>query len=281
MNKATEIDAPELNEQIQRTFKFPFLRRPILNTRPQLDLTNLHCAKCQTPIEIFPSQTFKLIQQSNTNADDINEVIYCHRSCNAHQHEQDIKLPEPIDLQSELIIVESTDCLIMAKKYVSSNLIRNDAIQCVHCSASIGSFNKNDLISFDKCSFLPFVNEYLSSCFHNHEPGRYIIKVAKSNDSIYLVWILPNEILAGDASLDDSTSTARLNFRRMRKILFAHVNSIDDKNYSEWKRDFSVTTLLVNRTCLEQLSIAFANELKTFPNSFSSNETFQTLTITV
>jgi hypothetical protein len=123
---------------------------------------------------------------------------------------------------------------------------------------------------------LPFSNDYLSSCFLHHEPGRYIVKVPKSADSIFLVWILPNQILAGDASI---TSSTQLNFHRMRKVLFTHITSPDHKLFTEWKRDFSVTTLLVNQLCLDQLSTTFQGELEKFPNVYNSNEAFQSLTI--
>jgi hypothetical protein len=65
----------------------------------------------------------------------------------------------------------------------------------------------------------------------------------------------------------------------MRKVLFTHVTSADNKLFTEWKRDFSVNTLLVNQLCLDHLSTAFQRELEKFPNAFNSKETFQSLTI--
>jgi len=65
----------------------------------------------------------------------------------------------------------------------------------------------------------------------------------------------------------------------MRKVLFTHVTSPDSKIFAEWKRDFSVTTLLVNRLCLDHLSTAFKQAMETFPNMFNNKELFQSLTI--
>jgi len=65
----------------------------------------------------------------------------------------------------------------------------------------------------------------------------------------------------------------------MRKVLFTHITSSDDKIFTEWKRDFSVTTLLVNRLCLDHLSTAFKQEIEKFPNVFNNKESFQSLTI--
>ena len=90
------------------------------------------------------SRTFQIIQQSNCNADDINEVMYCHRFCEAHQHEHPVqeRMHKPIDLHSELIILETTDCFIIAREYLSANLINNEFVQCQHCSANLGSLSK-------------------------------------------------------------------------------------------------------------------------------------------
>lgn len=65
----------------------------------------------------------------------------------------------------------------------------------------------------------------------------------------------------------------------MRKLLFSHVTSSDDKIFAEWKRDFSVTTLLVNRLCLDHLSTAFKQEMEKFPNIINNKEPFQSVTI--
>lgn len=65
----------------------------------------------------------------------------------------------------------------------------------------------------------------------------------------------------------------------MRKILFTHITSSNDKILTDWKRDFSVTTLLVNRLCLDYLSTTFQKELEKFPNIFNNKESFQSLTI--
>ncbi|CAF2767683.1 unnamed protein product [Rotaria sp. Silwood2] len=268
VNKGTEIASPSINtnateqKQIHRTFKFPFLRLPTITDNKPYDLNNITCAKCQSPLKIIPeNQTFKIVQQQNTNADDINEVMYCHRFCEAHQHEHkhnhQYQLPVPLDLHSELIVLETIECLTIAKEYSSSNLIHNELIQCNHCSSCLGSFDsQNNLLSFNKCSLLPFSNDYLSTCFRHCEPGRYIIKVPKSNDSIFLVWILPNQILSANAIIDSSKNSTQLDFYRMRKVLFTNVTSSDNQIFTEWKRDFSVTTLLVNRFRLDYLSIA-------------------------
>jgi hypothetical protein len=94
------------------------------------------------------SRTFKIVQQQNTNADDINEVIYCHRFCEAHQHEHQHQHEQhvPLDLHSELIVLETTECFIIAKEYISSDLISNELIQCNHCSSRLGSLGTLDLI---------------------------------------------------------------------------------------------------------------------------------------
>ncbi|CAF3042955.1 unnamed protein product [Rotaria sp. Silwood2] len=268
VNKGTEVALPATNtnateqRQIHRTFKFPFLRLPTITDKKPYDLNNITCAKCQSPLKIIPeNQTFKIVQQQNTNADDINEVMYCHRFCEAHQHEHkhnhQYQLPVPLDLHSELIVLETIECLTIAKEYSSSNLIHNELIQCNLCSSCLGSFDsQNNLLSFNKCSLLPFSNDYLSTCFRHCEPGRYIIKVPKSNDSIFLVWILPNQILSANAIIDSSKNSTQLDFYRMRKVLFTNVTSSDNQIFTEWKRDFSVTTLLVNRFRLDYLSIA-------------------------
>ncbi|CAF2842129.1 unnamed protein product [Rotaria sp. Silwood2] len=65
----------------------------------------------------------------------------------------------------------------------------------------------------------------------------------------------------------------------MRKVLFTNVTSSDNQIFTEWKRDFSVTTLLVNRFCLDHLSIAFKQAIENFPNVFNSKESFQSVTI--
>ncbi len=70
-------------------------------------------------------------------------MIYCHRFCEAHQHDDGDQhqhsLHVPLDLHSELIVLETTDCFIIAKEYVSSTVINNELIQCHHCSSSLGS----------------------------------------------------------------------------------------------------------------------------------------------
>ncbi|CAF1417819.1 unnamed protein product [Rotaria sp. Silwood1] len=291
VNKGTEVASPSTNTnvirdgQIHRTFKFPFLRLPIITDSKPYDLNNITCAKCQSPLKIIAeNQTFKIVQQQNANADDINEVMYCHRFCEAHQHEHkhhhQYQLPVPLDLHSELIILETTECLTIAKEYSSSDLIHDELVQCNHCFSCLGSFDpQNNLVSFNKCSLLPFANNYLSTCFHHCEPGRYIIKVPKSNDSIFLVWILPNQILSANTMIDSSKNSTQLDFYRMRKVLFTHVTSSDNQIFTEWKRDFSVTTLLVNRLCLDHLAIAFKQAIEKFPNVFNSNESFQSVTI--
>ena len=53
------------------------------------------------------------------------------------------------------------------------------------------------------------------------------------------------------------------------------------KTFTEWKRDFSVTTLLVNQFCLDHLSTAFQREIETFPNVFNNKDLFQSLTISL
>ncbi len=93
------------------------------------------------------------------------------------------------------------------------------------------------------------------------------------------MWILPNQILAANALINSSDKSTQLNFHRMRKVLFAHITSSDNKIFTEWKRDFSVTTLLVNQLCFDHLSTAFKQEIEKFPNLFNSKETFQSLTI--
>lgn len=90
------------------------------------------------------TRTFQIIQQSNANADDINEVIYCHRFCEAHQHEHPLqeRVHKPIDLHSDWIILETTDCFIIAREYLSDNLINNELVQCSNCSANLGTFSR-------------------------------------------------------------------------------------------------------------------------------------------
>jgi hypothetical protein len=89
----------------------------------------------------YLSRTFKIIQQENANADDINEITYCHRFCEAHQHEHkhEYQSYAPLDLHAELIVLETTDCFIIAKEHISSDLIINKIVQCKHCSSSLGS----------------------------------------------------------------------------------------------------------------------------------------------
>ncbi|CAF1083449.1 unnamed protein product [Rotaria sordida] len=292
VNKGTEVVSPVTTTnatrdgQIHRTFKFPFLRLPVITDNKNYDLNNITCAKCQSPLKIIAeNQTYKIVQQQNANVDDINEVMYCHRFCEAHQHDHkhhhhQYQLPVPLDLHSELIVLETIEYFIIAKEYSSSDLIHNELVQCNHCSSCLGSFDtQKNLVSFNKCSLLPFSNDYLSTCFRHCEPGRYIIKVPKSNDSMFLVWILPNQILSGNAIIDSSKNSTQLDFYRMRKVLFTHVTSSDNQIFNEWKRDFSVTTLLVNHFCLDHLSIAFKQTIETFPNTFNSKEPFQSVTI--
>jgi hypothetical protein len=102
------------------------------------------------------SQTYKIVQQQNANADDINEVIYCHRFCESHQHEHEHehehehphqhRLHVPLDLHSELIVLETTEYFVIAKEYISSNLINNELIQCHRCSSILGSLGMLNLI---------------------------------------------------------------------------------------------------------------------------------------
>lgn len=141
--------------------------------------------------------------------------------------------------------------------------------------------SQRDLISFDKYVLFPFSNDYLSSCFRHQEPGRYIVKVPKVNDSVFLVWILPNQLLSAGTSIKSSNGSTQLNFQQKRKVLFSHITSADNKLFADWKRDFSVTTLLISRLCLDHLSAAFKQELENFPNLFNSKETFQSLTISL
>jgi hypothetical protein len=100
------------------------------------------------------SRSFKIVQQQNTNADDINEVIYCHRFCEAHQHDHEHehqlqqRLHVPLDLHSELIVLETTEYFIIGKEYVPSDLISNELVQCNHCSSRLGSLGMLNLISF-------------------------------------------------------------------------------------------------------------------------------------
>lgn len=138
---------------------------------------------------------------------------------------------------------------------------------------------QTNLVSLNKCSLLPFSTDYLASAFHHCESGRYIVKVPKLNESIFLVWILPNQIISGDVISDSSTPSNQLNFHRTRKLLFAHVTSAEHQLFTDWKRDFSVNTLLVNQSCLDHLARAFERELNKFPHAFNSKETFQSLTI--
>jgi hypothetical protein len=67
----------------------------------------------------------------------------------------------------------------------------------------------------------------------------------------------------------------------MRKILFTHITSSDNKIFAEWKRDFSVTTLLVNQLCLDHLSATFKEDIEKFPNASNNKEPFQSLTISL
>jgi hypothetical protein len=67
----------------------------------------------------------------------------------------------------------------------------------------------------------------------------------------------------------------------MKKVLFTHITSSDNKIFTEWKRDFSVSTLLVNQLCLDHLSTAFQQEIEKFPNISNIKEPFQSLTISV
>jgi hypothetical protein len=95
------------------------------------------------------SRTFQIVQQQNANADDINEVIYCHRFCEAHQHEHEHQhqhqLHVPLDLHSKLIVLETTEYFIIAKEYISSDLINNELVQCNHCSSHLGSLGMLNL----------------------------------------------------------------------------------------------------------------------------------------
>ncbi|UJR09224.1 hypothetical protein I4U23_013471 [Adineta vaga] len=293
VNKTTETTPPEMitnttNEgQIRRTFKFPFLRLPTIMNNIQHDLINVQCVKCQALLKIIShNQTFKIVQQQSANADEINEVIYCHRFCESHQHEHKHadtqQLHVPLDLHSEPTVLETVESFIIAKEYISVDLINNELVQCHRCSSQLGSFDiQKNLISFDKYALLPFSNDYISSCFRHQEPGRYIVKVPKVNDSVFLVWILPNQIISANVSVKSINSSTQLDFQRKRKILFSHITSADDKTFVDWKRDFSVTTLLINRLCLNHLSTTFKQELEKFPNIFNPKETFQSLTISI
>ncbi|CAF1101640.1 unnamed protein product [Adineta ricciae] len=294
VNRNTEITTPEKNtittveeEQIRRTFRFPFLRLPIVTDDVHYDLTKIQCAECHTPLKIIPdNQSYKIVQQQSTNADDINEVIFCHRFCEAHQHEHTHEhkhqLHVPLDLHSESVVLETVESFVIGKEFTSFDLVNNGLVQCHHCSAQLGTFDsQTDLVSFDKYALYPFSNDYLSACFRHQEPGRYIVKVPKVNDSVFLVWILPNRLLSAGTSIKSNNGSIQLNFQQKRKILFSHITSADDKLFADWKRDFSVTTLLISRLCLNHLSATFKQELEHFPNIFNSKETFQSLTISL
>lgn len=114
------------------------------------------------------SRTFKIVQQQNTNADDINEVIYCHRFCEAHQHEHkhqhQHQLHVPLDLHSELIVLETIECFTIAREYISSDLIlNNELVQCNHCSSHLGSLGMLNLtfllskLFLFRCSNKPYL----------------------------------------------------------------------------------------------------------------------------
>jgi hypothetical protein len=101
------------------------------------------------------SQTYKIVQQQNANADDINEVVYCHRFCEAHQHDHEHEHPHqrrlhvPLDLHSELTVLETTECFVIAKEYISSELItNNELVQCHHCSSNLGSFSMLNFVIY-------------------------------------------------------------------------------------------------------------------------------------
>ena len=228
-------------------------------------------------------------------------MIYCHRFCDAHEHEHkdEYQSYAPVDLHADLSVLETTGCFIVAKEHVAPALIHNQSIQCDHCSSrlgSIGSFGlgscafhhvlscldpQNNLVSLDKCQLIPFSNDYLSSCFRHHEAGRYIVKVAKYNDLIFLLFLLPNQIITGTASINASSGSVRMSYRRRRKALVARVTSADNAVFTEWKRDFSVTTLLVNRSCLEHLATRFEDTIHQFPNLPNSADAFQSLTMSL
>ena len=116
---------------------------------------------------------------------------------------------------------------------------------------------KTNLVSLNKCSLLPYSTDFLSSCFRHCEPGRYIVKVPKSNEGVFLLWVLPNQIMSGRIDLLSTNPSTELQFHRKRKILLGSVTSPDHPMLAEWKRDFSVVTLLVNRVCLEHLASVF------------------------
>ena len=93
------------------------------------------------------SRTLTLVHEQSTNADDISEVMYCHRFCDAHEHkdEHPYESPTTVDLHSEAVVLETTDCLIIAPEHFSTDLI-----QCQHCSADLGSLGKESLLSIER-----------------------------------------------------------------------------------------------------------------------------------
>lgn len=110
---------------------------------------------------MYRSQSYKVVQQQSTNADDINEVIYCHRFCEAHQHEHahehKHQLHVPLDLHSEPTVLETVESFVIGKEYTSFDLINNELVQCHHCSAQLGSFGiVNSLIMYSQEYFCIF-----------------------------------------------------------------------------------------------------------------------------
>jgi hypothetical protein len=135
---------------------------------------------------------------------------------------------------------------------------------------------KTNLISLNKCSLWPYSVDCLSSCFRSCESGRYIVKVPKSNDGVILLWILPNQLISSTTTFAMSMTHIDLQYYRRRRVLIALSN---EQLMTEWKRDFAVNTLLVTRSCLEQLSRTIEQTTNIFPHQNDARDRFQSLTI--
>ncbi|CAF1218079.1 unnamed protein product [Didymodactylos carnosus] len=244
------------------------------------------CKNCSTNI-LSTDCSLKLNQESTTNFDDLNEVVYCHRFCEAHQHGDEAPVKHKSPEFNKNTAMENTEIIILSKDYVLVNT-DNSNVNCQGCGTKIGSYDSvHDVVSIEKCLLKYFSDYYLLSCFRHYECGRYIIKVKRSNQLIFLLWILPNELLAARCQInknEDAKDAKILKFNKMRKMMFMKINHDDmnSKLLNDWKHDFSVTTIHVSEQCLHEIGKAFEKEMKMFPHSGSENGqklSFQSLTV--
>lgn len=89
----------------------------------------------------FLSEPFRIVDREKFNVDDLNEVVFCHRYCTAHQHRPipEYKPTQGFDPHRERIALETTGNFIVSLEH----FLQPAVVCCPNCSAQFGSISKN------------------------------------------------------------------------------------------------------------------------------------------